>query len=122
MPNPLVKSLREFVRDTLLERIARGDLPPGQRVVEATLVKEFSISACRIIREELDRSNARVIFWLEFELHGQSQRFAELAWFVGDGDGWHYRCGQKFAADELPVPVDQLEFSHFDEVIDKVLY
>lgn len=45
MPIPPVKSLREFIRDTLLERIARGELPPGQRVVEATLVKEFSISA-----------------------------------------------------------------------------
>lgn len=45
MPLPPVKSLREFIRDTLLDRIARGDLPSGQRVVEATLVKDFSISA-----------------------------------------------------------------------------
>ena len=45
MPVPLVKSLREFIRDTLLDRIACGVLPPGQRVVEAALVKEFSISA-----------------------------------------------------------------------------
>ncbi len=42
---PPVKSLREFIRDALLDRIARGDLPPGQRVVEAVLVKEFAISA-----------------------------------------------------------------------------
>lgn len=42
---PLVLSLREFVRDTLLDRIARGELPPGQRIVEATLVREFAISA-----------------------------------------------------------------------------
>jgi DNA-binding GntR family transcriptional regulator len=42
---PLVKSLREFVRDVLLERIARNELSPGQRIIEATLVKEFSISA-----------------------------------------------------------------------------
>ncbi|MBM3830795.1 MAG: GntR family transcriptional regulator [Verrucomicrobia bacterium] len=42
---PPVQSLREFIRDTLLDRIARGELPPGQRVVEFTLVKEFSISA-----------------------------------------------------------------------------
>ncbi len=42
---PHLKSLREFIRDTLLDRIARGDLPPGRRVVEITLVKEFAISA-----------------------------------------------------------------------------
>lgn len=44
-PAPPVQSLREFIRDTLLDRIARGELPPGQRVVEATLVREFAISA-----------------------------------------------------------------------------
>ncbi len=44
-PLPPVKSLREFIRDTLLERIAQGGLLPGQRVVEATLVQEFAISA-----------------------------------------------------------------------------
>ncbi len=41
----LVKSLREFVRDALLDRIAKGELVPGQRIIEATLVSEFSISA-----------------------------------------------------------------------------
>ena len=45
LPVPPPKSLREFIRDALLDRIARGDLPPGQRVVEAVLVKEFAISA-----------------------------------------------------------------------------
>ena len=42
---PPVKSFREFVRDALLDRIARGDLAEGQRVVEAALVAEFAISA-----------------------------------------------------------------------------
>jgi DNA-binding GntR family transcriptional regulator len=52
VPLPLVKSLREFVRDTLLDRIARGDLPSRRRVVEATLVQEFAISATPV-REAL---------------------------------------------------------------------
>jgi DNA-binding GntR family transcriptional regulator len=42
---PPVKSLREFIRDVLLERIAHGDLKPGQRLVDISLVKEFAISA-----------------------------------------------------------------------------
>ena len=45
LPVPPLKSLREFIRDALLDRIARGDLTEGQRVVEATLVAEFGISA-----------------------------------------------------------------------------
>lgn len=42
---PPMKSLREFIRDALLERIARGEMAAGQRVVEAALVEEFAISA-----------------------------------------------------------------------------
>ncbi len=39
------KSLRETVRETLLERIGSGELSPGERVMEATLAKELGISA-----------------------------------------------------------------------------
>ena len=45
MQMPVRQSLREFLRGILLDRIARGELQPGSRVVEATLVKEFSVSA-----------------------------------------------------------------------------
>jgi DNA-binding GntR family transcriptional regulator len=44
-PVPPVKILREFIRDTLLDRITRGQLQSGQRVVEITLVREFAVSA-----------------------------------------------------------------------------
>jgi len=83
MPSPPVKSLREFVRDALLERIARGDLPPGQRVVEATLVKEFSISATPVreaIRElvamgVLEAQNNKGASVREIRLHETIEAF-----------------------------------------------
>jgi len=75
-----------------------------------------------IIREEVVGSGARVIFTLEFELHGQRQCYAELAWLEDEGATWYYRCGQKLTDDELPVPASQLEFRHFEEVPDRVLY
>lgn len=83
MPNPLVKSLREFIRDTLLERIARGDLAPGQRVVEFTLVKEFSISATPVreaIRElvamgVLEAQNNKGASVREIRLHETIEAF-----------------------------------------------
>ncbi len=37
-------SLREQVRDLLLERIANGELKPGDRIVEARLVEELQAS------------------------------------------------------------------------------
>ena len=83
MPNPPVKSLREFIRDTLLDRIARGELHPGQRVVEATLVKEFSISATPVreaIRElvamgVLDAQNNKGASVRQIRLHETIEAF-----------------------------------------------
>jgi DNA-binding GntR family transcriptional regulator len=76
-------SLREFVRDALLDRIARGDLPPGQRVVEATLVKEFAISATPVreaIRElvamgVLDAQNNKGASVRQIRLHETIEAF-----------------------------------------------
>ena len=88
----------------------------------AHLGKEFHIRSCAIIREESDVAAARVIFWLEFDLHGGSQGYAELAWLEREGGGWRYRCGQKLTAEELPVPAARLDFSHFDRLAEKVIY
>ena len=88
----------------------------------ANLGKEFRIHACSIIREEAAAGSARVIFILEFELHGDRQCYAELAWLEDAGAGWRYRCGQKLTPAEWPVPVGRLDFSHFDQAAGKVIY
>ena len=88
----------------------------------ANLGKEFRVLECTIVREEAGEKSARVIFAMEFEFHGERQRYAELAWLEVSGGRWLYRCGQKLTADELPVPAGELEFRHFEEVPDKVLY
>jgi SEC-C motif-containing protein len=88
----------------------------------ANLGKEFRILACRVVREEIAGNTARLIFRLEFELHGVRQRYAELAWLEEAGESWRYRCGQKLEADAWPVPAAQLDFVHFEAVTEKVLY
>jgi DNA-binding GntR family transcriptional regulator len=44
--------LREQVRDVLLERILRGDLEPGERLVETRLARELGTSQAPV-REAL---------------------------------------------------------------------
>lgn len=88
----------------------------------AHLGKEFRIRRCTILREETNGAEARVISWLEFELHGVPHAVAELAWLQRNADEWRYRCGQKLTADELPVPLAQLDFAHFDDLAEKVIY
>ncbi len=43
--SPREISLREIVREALLEQIGSGQLNPGERIMEATLAKEFGVSA-----------------------------------------------------------------------------
>jgi len=103
----------------------RRQFPDRQEYIRhgwAHLGKEFHLRSCTIIREESDAAAARVIFWLEFDLHGGSQGYAELAWLEREGGGWRYRCGQKLTAEELPVPAARLDFSHFDRLAEKVIY
>ena len=88
----------------------------------ANLGKEFRILVCRVVREEIAGNSAQLIFWLEFEIHGVRQRYAELAWLEEAGEGWCYRCGQKLEADAWPVPAAQLDFVHFEAVAEKVMY
>ncbi|MGA2619084.1 MAG: GntR family transcriptional regulator [Thermoguttaceae bacterium] len=38
------RSLRDQIRDVLLERIANGQLQPGDRIIEARLAEEFQVS------------------------------------------------------------------------------
>ena len=80
---PPVKSFREFVRDALLDRIARGDLAEGQRVVEAALVAEFAISATPV-RElvamgVLDAQNNKGAFVRKMQLAETIEAFDVLA-------------------------------------------
>ena len=88
----------------------------------AHLGKEFRILDCTIIREEQSGATARVIYLLTFELHGERQRYAELAWLEDAGDGWRYRCGQKLVPEEWPVAGGRLDFKHFTGAAEKVIY
>ena len=46
------RSLREQIRDTVLQRIGSGELAPGERIMEVQLAKELAVSAIPV-REAL---------------------------------------------------------------------
>jgi len=129
MPIPLVKSLREFIRDTLLDRIACGGLPPGQRVVEAALVKEFSISATPVreaIRElvamgVLEAQNNKGASVRQIRLHETIEAFQVRAAL----EALAARCGApvlqghctklRQAADAIVESAQRADFAAFQE-------
>lgn len=103
----------------------RGQFPDREEYIRygwAHLGKEFRIRSCTIIKEESTGDGARVLFWLEFDRHGEPHGYAELAWLELVRGEWRYRCGQKLNGEELPVPVTQLDFAHFADCAEKVIY
>lgn len=63
---PTRPSLRELVRETVLEKIGSGELNPGERVVEAALAAELGVSSIPV-REAIRELVAMGI--LEFARH-----------------------------------------------------
>ncbi len=48
-------SISQQIRETLLDRIARGEMQPGDRVIEAQVGSEMNVSSipvCEAIREQ----------------------------------------------------------------------
>jgi uncharacterized protein YchJ len=88
----------------------------------ACLGKDFRILHCRIIAEEISGPEARVIFYMEIEVHGEAKAYAELAWMFREGGAWRYHRGQKIEESELPCPPGQLDFETFERVEQKVIF
>ncbi len=88
----------------------------------ANLGKEFRIRECRVLKEDVASSGARVIYFMEFEISGQCQAYAELAWLQREEGAWRYHRGQKITADELPCPLDQIDFDTFDQIGEKAIF
>lgn len=88
----------------------------------SSLGKDFRIVGCRILRMEVEGLSARVIHLLAFEVNGLRQEYAELSWLDDVEGEWLVRCGQKLLPEEWPVPLEELAFSHFDTLPEKVLY
>jgi SEC-C motif-containing protein len=78
-----------------------------------TLSGDYRIRGCRILAEEVDEREARVIFLLEMILEGTAVRYAELAWLLREEGRWCYHRGQKITNDELPETPEDLSFADF---------
>lgn len=92
------------------------------RYAWANLGKEFRILTCRILKEAAGPSEARVIYFMELEVSGQHHAFVELAWLQPEAGQWRYHHGQKVVGNELPCPLEQVDFEVFDQIDQKVIF
>lgn len=74
------------------------------------------------MERRLDPQHAECLQIVEFSHDGLIRQSLELALLIQTSAGWQYHSAQKLDPDTLPVPLTQVDFSHFDEVVDKVRF
>ncbi len=86
------------------------------------LGKDFTIDACRVLHERVDNDEARVIFYLGTTYQGQKEEGFELSLFYRTVKGWRYHSSQKLARDEFAGAIEEIDWSDFERVKDKVFF
>lgn len=92
------------------------------RYGQANLSQDFSIRQCRVIREEIDATEARVIFYLETEYRGAYSESFELSLFYREGGEWRYHSSQKMTREDYDGAVEELDQAAFERVKDRVYF
>ena len=115
-----------FIYDTYHpDSYFRRQFPDRQAYLEhgaQTLSADYRIRQCRVLREEEEGEEARVLFYLETVYQGESVETFELSRFLVTAGGWRYHSSQKLARDEFPGPVEAIDFADFEKVRDKVFF
>lgn len=70
----------------------------------------------------LDVMQVECIQIVEYVHEGATRRMVELALLIDTSQGWRYHSAQKLDELDLPVPAVLVDFSHFDQALDKVRF
>lgn len=73
-------------------------------------------------QRHLEGNQQEHLLVMELTVDGVSQYFYELALLVGTAAGWRYHSAQKLSSEDYSGPPEQIRFSHFDQVQQKIRY
>lgn len=74
------------------------------------------------LERHLGTGQVECIQIVEFSHERVISRMVELALLIQTSQGWRYHSAQKLGPHNLPIPASRVEFSHFDQVVDKVRF
>ncbi|WP_303721245.1 hypothetical protein [Malonomonas rubra] len=77
---------------------------------------------CPLRQRQLDDKQLEYLLVMELEVAGETKHFYELALLINTSDGWRYHSAQKLTVEDYPGPPEQIQFSHFDQVEQKIRY
>jgi len=83
---------------------------------------KFVLADFRILREDVDGEDARVIIFVEFLYGCQKDSYAELSSLRLTSEGWRYLCGQKLLPGQFNSDVGKVTFEDFEKVKEKLIF
>lgn len=82
----------------------------------------YTILDCRVLDEDFDSEEARVVFLMQMYVQGDLQLFAELVWLKMEDQAWRYHRGLKMTSGELPAEPESLTIGDFDKLDLNTIY
>ena len=71
---------------------------------------------------EIEAGQQEHLLVMELTVDGACQYFYELALLVETSAGWRYHSAQKLGAEDYSGSPEQIQFVHFDQVVEKIRY
>lgn len=81
------------------------------------------VESWRALRQrQLAEGRQEYLLVMELAVDGAKHNFYELALLLETPAGWRYHSAQKLSVEDYSGPPDQIQFSHFDQVEQKIRY
>jgi SEC-C motif-containing protein len=88
----------------------------------STLLADFTIRECRILQQQEEEGEARVIYYLDILFKGERRESFELVWLRRLDGHWRYFATQKLDRQEFPGEVEAIGWADFEQVTDKIVF
>jgi SEC-C motif-containing protein len=89
---------------------------------QGELLRDYRIDECRVLREEIGGSQARVLFYLVTSFQGAAAETFELSSFLPTAAGWRYLSSQKLERQEFAGALEEIDWEAFDRVKDRIFF
>lgn len=103
----------------------RGLYPERQsylRQGQGELMRDYRITECRVLKEEIGESEARVLFYLATTYQGTAGETFELSSFLTTASGWRYLSSQKLERDEFAGAIEEIDWEAFERVKEQIFF
>ena len=86
------------------------------------LLRDYRIDECRVLREEIGESEARVLFYLATSFQGAAAETFELSSFLATAAGWRYLSSQKLERHQFAGGIAEIDWEAFERVKDQIFF